>query len=194
MELYRNNEFNGEKYDLLNTNQYYWTWLWIAFWCWIFSGWGRRRWLGWISLKKYLCGFLLSQCLVLLLSCTLLFMSWFFICCYFFLHRLKFLILHLLVHSWRNWSLIPLLHRFFCFCTILMFMWFPHWFLMTRHYSSFLLTCKCFCQCDFDRLQLSTSSFMERNLEFMIECMEDLSAEQNKVPVFLFVPLFSFKL
>ncbi|KAH7670407.1 translation initiation factor 3 subunit H protein [Dioscorea alata] len=35
-------------------------------------------------------------------------------------------------------------------------------------------------QCDFDRLQLSTSSFMERNLEFMIECMEDLSAEQNR--------------
>ncbi|KAH7670408.1 Eukaryotic translation initiation factor 3 subunit H protein [Dioscorea alata] len=40
-------------------------------------------------------------------------------------------------------------------------------------------------QCDFDRLQLSTSSFMERNLEFMIECMEDLSAEQNRVLVSL---------
>lgn len=36
-------------------------------------------------------------------------------------------------------------------------------------------------QCDYDRLKLSTAPFMERNLEFLIECMEDLSAEQNKV-------------
>ncbi|KAG0494938.1 hypothetical protein HPP92_005932 [Vanilla planifolia] len=35
-------------------------------------------------------------------------------------------------------------------------------------------------QSDLDRLKLSTSPFMERNLEFLIECMDDLSAEQNK--------------
>ena len=36
-------------------------------------------------------------------------------------------------------------------------------------------------QCDYDRLQLSTSSLMERNMEFLIECMDDLSIEQQKV-------------
>lgn len=36
-------------------------------------------------------------------------------------------------------------------------------------------------QCDYDRLNLSTTPFMERNVEFLIECMEDLSSEQNKV-------------
>jgi len=36
-------------------------------------------------------------------------------------------------------------------------------------------------QCDYDRLQLSTSSLMERNTEFLIECMDDLSLEQQKV-------------
>lgn len=36
-------------------------------------------------------------------------------------------------------------------------------------------------QCDFDRLKLSTAPFMERNLEFLIGCMDDLSSEQNKV-------------
>ncbi|XP_042456527.1 eukaryotic translation initiation factor 3 subunit H-like [Zingiber officinale] len=35
-------------------------------------------------------------------------------------------------------------------------------------------------QCDYDRLKLSTAPYMERNLEFLIDCMEDLSAEQNK--------------
>ncbi|PKU76751.1 Eukaryotic translation initiation factor 3 subunit H [Dendrobium catenatum] len=35
-------------------------------------------------------------------------------------------------------------------------------------------------QCDLDRLKLSTAPFMERNLEFLIECMDDLSSEQNK--------------
>lgn len=36
-------------------------------------------------------------------------------------------------------------------------------------------------QCDFDRFKLSTAPFMERNLEFLIGCMDDLSSEQNKV-------------
>ncbi|KAF4378432.1 hypothetical protein F8388_021626 [Cannabis sativa] len=36
-------------------------------------------------------------------------------------------------------------------------------------------------QCDYDRLQLSTGPFMERNMEFLIECMDDLSMEQQKV-------------
>ncbi|AQK43179.1 eukaryotic translation initiation factor 3 subunit 3 [Zea mays] len=35
-------------------------------------------------------------------------------------------------------------------------------------------------QCDLDRLKLSTAPFMERNLEFLIGCMDDLSSEQNK--------------
>uniref|UniRef100_A0A7N0U3D9 Eukaryotic translation initiation factor 3 subunit H n=1 Tax=Kalanchoe fedtschenkoi TaxID=63787 RepID=A0A7N0U3D9_KALFE len=35
-------------------------------------------------------------------------------------------------------------------------------------------------QCDFDRLRLSTSPFMERNLEFLTECMDDLAVEQQK--------------
>ncbi|KAL5703115.1 zeta-carotene isomerase [Ranunculus cassubicifolius] len=35
-------------------------------------------------------------------------------------------------------------------------------------------------QCDYDRLHLSTNPFMERNVEFLIECMDDLSAEQQK--------------
>ncbi|KAK9671360.1 hypothetical protein RND81_12G024800 [Saponaria officinalis] len=35
-------------------------------------------------------------------------------------------------------------------------------------------------QCDLDRLQLSSTPYMERNLEFLIECMDDLSAEQQK--------------
>ncbi|KAL8513310.1 hypothetical protein ACS0TY_019496 [Phlomoides rotata] len=35
-------------------------------------------------------------------------------------------------------------------------------------------------QCDYDRLQLSTSPFLERNVEFLIECMDDLSMEQQK--------------
>jgi len=34
--------------------------------------------------------------------------------------------------------------------------------------------------CDFDRLDLSTNPFLEKNLEFLIECIDDLSAEQNK--------------
>ncbi|GAB2278233.1 Eukaryotic translation initiation factor 3 subunit H [Dionaea muscipula] len=35
-------------------------------------------------------------------------------------------------------------------------------------------------QCDLDRLQLSTKPYMERNLEFLMECMDDLSQEQQK--------------
>ncbi|XP_078434665.1 translation initiation factor 3 subunit H1 [Wolffia australiana] len=35
-------------------------------------------------------------------------------------------------------------------------------------------------QCDFDRLQFSTNNFVERNVEFMTECMEDLTVEQQK--------------
>eukprot|EP00244_Chara_vulgaris_P009815 TRINITY_DN429_c1_g1_i1.p1 TRINITY_DN429_c1_g1~~TRINITY_DN429_c1_g1_i1.p1 ORF type:complete len:355 (+),score=68.83 TRINITY_DN429_c1_g1_i1:309-1373(+) len=36
-------------------------------------------------------------------------------------------------------------------------------------------------QCDFDRLGLSTSPFLETNMEFLIECMEDLSLEQQRI-------------
>ncbi|KAL6580763.1 Eukaryotic translation initiation factor 3 subunit H [Orobanche minor] len=35
-------------------------------------------------------------------------------------------------------------------------------------------------QCDSERLQLSTSPFLESNVEFLIECMDDLSMEQQK--------------
>eukprot|EP00850_Spirogloea_muscicola_P017809 SM000156S02165 [mRNA] locus=s156:306300:308834:- [translate_table: standard] len=35
-------------------------------------------------------------------------------------------------------------------------------------------------QCDYDRMSLSMSPFLEKNLEFLIECMEDLSMEQQK--------------
>ncbi|CAI0448544.1 unnamed protein product [Linum tenue] len=35
-------------------------------------------------------------------------------------------------------------------------------------------------QCDYDRLQLSTNPFLERSAEFLIECMDDLSMEQQK--------------
>ena len=35
-------------------------------------------------------------------------------------------------------------------------------------------------QCAYDRLVLSTNPFMERNLEFLIECMDDLANEQQK--------------
>jgi translation initiation factor 3 subunit H len=33
---------------------------------------------------------------------------------------------------------------------------------------------------DFDRLDLSTNSFLEKNLEFLNECLDDLATEQNK--------------
>jgi translation initiation factor 3 subunit H len=33
---------------------------------------------------------------------------------------------------------------------------------------------------DFDKLDLSTNPFLERNLEFLIECLDDLGVEQNK--------------
>eukprot|EP00271_Cylindrocystis_brebissonii_P011825 TRINITY_DN29792_c0_g1_i1.p1 TRINITY_DN29792_c0_g1~~TRINITY_DN29792_c0_g1_i1.p1 ORF type:complete len:357 (-),score=93.92 TRINITY_DN29792_c0_g1_i1:404-1474(-) len=36
-------------------------------------------------------------------------------------------------------------------------------------------------QADVDRLSLSTNPFMERNLEFLIECMDDLGMEQQKL-------------
>jgi len=35
-------------------------------------------------------------------------------------------------------------------------------------------------QGDYDRLVLSTNPFMEKNLEFLIDCMDDLSMEQQK--------------
>ncbi|GAA0141683.1 translation initiation factor [Lithospermum erythrorhizon] len=35
-------------------------------------------------------------------------------------------------------------------------------------------------QCDYERLQLSANPYMERNMEFLIECMDDLSMEQQK--------------
>lgn len=35
-------------------------------------------------------------------------------------------------------------------------------------------------QCDYDRLQLSSAPFVERNIEFLIECMDDLTVEQQK--------------
>nr|XP_024364986.1 eukaryotic translation initiation factor 3 subunit H-like [Physcomitrium patens]XP_024364987.1 eukaryotic translation initiation factor 3 subunit H-like [Physcomitrium patens]XP_024364988.1 eukaryotic translation initiation factor 3 subunit H-like [Physcomitrium patens] len=35
-------------------------------------------------------------------------------------------------------------------------------------------------QCDFDRLVLSTNPFMEKNLKFLIMCMDDLSMEQQR--------------
>ncbi|KAJ6338821.1 hypothetical protein OIU76_008309 [Salix suchowensis] len=35
-------------------------------------------------------------------------------------------------------------------------------------------------QCDYDRLQLSTSPYLERNVEFLIDSMDDLSIEQQK--------------
>ncbi|EHA8590520.1 hypothetical protein COCNU_scaffold019863G000020 [Cocos nucifera] len=35
-------------------------------------------------------------------------------------------------------------------------------------------------QRDYDSLKLSTAPYMERNLEFLIECMEDLNSQQNK--------------
>ncbi|KAJ8449709.1 hypothetical protein Cgig2_001365 [Carnegiea gigantea] len=40
-------------------------------------------------------------------------------------------------------------------------------------------------QCDYNRLQLCTTPFVERNLEFLIEFMNDLSMEQQKLS-FLF--------
>ncbi|GJX56352.1 eukaryotic translation initiation factor 3 subunit H [Tanacetum coccineum] len=39
-------------------------------------------------------------------------------------------------------------------------------------------------QSDYDRLQLSTNPFMERNMEFLIECMDDLSVEQQKFQLY----------
>ncbi|EEF32586.1 eukaryotic translation initiation factor 3 subunit, putative [Ricinus communis] len=36
-------------------------------------------------------------------------------------------------------------------------------------------------QCDYDRLQLSTNPFLERNVEFLVECMDELSIEQQKL-------------
>ncbi|KAH9649396.1 eukaryotic translation initiation factor 3 subunit H [Citrus sinensis] len=41
-------------------------------------------------------------------------------------------------------------------------------------------------QCDYDRLQLSSSPFLERNMEFLIECMDDLSVEQQKFEFIFF--------
>ncbi|GAV57129.1 LOW QUALITY PROTEIN: hypothetical protein CFOL_v3_00667, partial [Cephalotus follicularis] len=35
-------------------------------------------------------------------------------------------------------------------------------------------------QCDYDRLQLSTNQFMESNMEYLMDCMEDLTMEQHK--------------
>eukprot|EP00899_Mesostigma_viride_P029548 jgi/Mesvir1/9779/Mv12413-RA.1 len=35
-------------------------------------------------------------------------------------------------------------------------------------------------RCDLDRLSLSTNPFLEKNIEFVLECMDDLSLEQQK--------------
>ncbi|KAK4749095.1 hypothetical protein SAY87_026544 [Trapa incisa] len=35
-------------------------------------------------------------------------------------------------------------------------------------------------QCDYDRLQLSSGPFVERNMDFLIKCMDDLFVEQQK--------------
>ena len=36
-------------------------------------------------------------------------------------------------------------------------------------------------QADLDRLSMSTNPFLEKSLEFLSECMDDLAAEQQKV-------------
>lgn len=36
-------------------------------------------------------------------------------------------------------------------------------------------------QCDYDRLKLSTKPYLERNLEFLSECMDELAQEQQKL-------------
>lgn len=36
-------------------------------------------------------------------------------------------------------------------------------------------------QCDFDRLVLSSESLLEKNLEFINECLDDMVSEQSKV-------------
>jgi translation initiation factor 3 subunit H len=33
---------------------------------------------------------------------------------------------------------------------------------------------------DFEKLDLSTNPFLEKNLEFLVECLDDLSSEQTK--------------
>ena len=37
---------------------------------------------------------------------------------------------------------------------------------------------------EFDRLDLGSSGFLEKSLEFMIECADDLAQEQNKMQVY----------
>lgn len=92
-------------------------------------------------------------------------------------HRLKFPTLHLSVPSWRSWNLNHLFHRF----RVNLWIFFM-WHLLSSSFSSYLGFIFIFLlQCDFDRLKLSTAPFMERNLEFLIGCMDDLSSEQNKV-------------
>lgn len=39
-------------------------------------------------------------------------------------------------------------------------------------------------QADFDRLVLSTNPYLEKNLEFLTECLDDLQAEQQKLSFF----------
>mmetsp|Transcript_15706 Transcript_15706/g.43938 ORF Transcript_15706/g.43938 Transcript_15706/m.43938 type:complete len:341 (-) Transcript_15706:202-1224(-) len=39
-------------------------------------------------------------------------------------------------------------------------------------------------QCDFDRLVLSAEPLLEKNLEFVTECLDDMMAEQSKVAVY----------
>jgi len=39
-------------------------------------------------------------------------------------------------------------------------------------------------QCDFDRLTLSSEPLLEKNVEFVNECLDDMVAEQNKVSVY----------
>lgn len=65
---------------------------------------------------------------------------------------------------------------------IQVYMWSLYWkFCMIFMNSRVLILSVWLLQCDYDRLQLSTSPFQERNMEFLIECMDDLSMEQQKV-------------
>ena len=92
--------------------------------------------------------------------------------------RLKFPTLRLSVPSWRSWNLSLLLLRFIFFCLQKLL----YGISPTCSLKSYLSYITFFVfQCDFDRLKLSTAPFMERNLEFLIGCMDDLSSEQNKV-------------
>ena len=102
--------------------------------------------------------------------------------------RLKFPTLRLSVPSWRSWNLSLLLLRFIFFCLQKLL----YGISPTCSLKSYLSYITFFVfQCDFDRLKLSTAPFMERNLEFLIGCMDDLSSDQNKVLFYFWQKSFS---